>query len=82
MVQIACHKPRSKGGAPKQAAITHIEQLKESPNSSILQEKLGELYAESGQKEKAKSAFTNALKLSKSIKQKQRINTLIEKLNP
>ena len=71
-----------KGGAPKQAAITHIEQLKESPNSSILQEKLGELYAESGQKEKAKSAFTNALKLSKSIKQKQRINTLIEKLNP
>ena len=32
--------------------------------------------------EKAKSAFTNALKLSKSIKQKQRINTLIEKLNP
>ena len=32
-----------KGGAPNEAAISHIEQLKESAKSSILQEKLGEL---------------------------------------
>ena len=71
-----------KGGAPKEAAIIHIEQLKEAGGSSILQEKLGELYAETGQKNKAETAFKNAISLSKSIKQKQRIENAIKKLNP
>jgi uncharacterized protein (TIGR03790 family) len=71
-----------KGGAPKEAAISHIEQLKESAKSSILQEKLGELYADTAQKLKAENAFKNAINLSKSIKQKQRINSAIKKLNP
>ncbi|MEC9331777.1 MAG: TIGR03790 family protein [Verrucomicrobiota bacterium] len=70
------------GGAPKEAAILHIEQLKESAKSSILQEKLGELYADIGQKTKAATAFKNAINLSKSIKQKQRIDDAIERLNP
>ena len=71
-----------KGGAPKETAILHLEQLKESSKSSILQEKLGELYADTGKKLKAENAFRNAINLSKSIKQKQRINIAIKQLNP
>ncbi|MDP6893104.1 MAG: TIGR03790 family protein [Verrucomicrobiota bacterium] len=69
-------------GAPKEAAILHIEQLKEAAKSSILQEKLGELYAGIGKKTKAEAAFKNAINLSKSTKQKQRIDDAIKKLSP
>ncbi len=69
-------------GAPKEAAILHIEQLKEAAKSSVLQEKLGELYADIGKKTKAEAAFKNAINLSKSTKQKQRIDDAIKKLSP
>ena len=60
-------------GAPAKAAIEHLLQLPETKNSAILQEKLGELLVASGQEAAASVAYTAALKLSDSPKQKQRI---------
>jgi predicted negative regulator of RcsB-dependent stress response len=67
-------------GAPNEAAILHIEQLKESSQSSVLLEKLGELYNAIGKIAKAEAVFKKAIKFSKSAKQKQRINESIKKL--
>ena len=67
-------------GAPEAAAIEHIEKLKETPTSAVLQEKLGELYARTSQATKAKTAFTAANKLSQSPKQKQRLKAALEQL--
>ena len=59
--------------APAKAAIEHLLQLAETKDSAILQEKLGELLAASDQGAAASAAYTTALKLSDSPKQKQRI---------
>ena len=67
-------------GAPEAAAAQHLEQLKETVKSPVLQEKLGELYVALGQVDKARSAFAKALELSKSPKQKQRLKTAIGNL--
>ena len=67
-------------GAPNEAAILHIEQLKESSQSSVLLEKLGDLYNAIGKIAKAEAVFKKAIKFSKSAKQKQRINESIKKL--
>ena len=67
-------------GAPIEAAILHIEQLKESSKSSVLQEKLGELYSAIGKKAESETAYKKAINFSKSAKQKQRINGSIKKL--
>ncbi|MBT4623413.1 MAG: TIGR03790 family protein [Verrucomicrobia bacterium] len=60
-------------GAPAKAAIEHLQQLPETKGSSVLQEKLGELLAASGQAEAASAAYSAALKSSTSPKQKQRL---------
>jgi uncharacterized protein (TIGR03790 family) len=67
-------------GAPSAAAIAHLRQLKGAEDSAVLQEKLGELLAESGQAEAALAAYSAALKLSTSPKQKQRLATEQAKL--
>ena len=67
-------------GAPEAAAIEHIEKLKETPTSAVLQEKLGELFAKTSQATKAKTAFTAANNLSQSPKQKQRLKAAIDQL--
>ena len=67
-------------GAPPAAAADHLEQLKETAGSPVLQEKLGELFAALGQADKARAAFNKASKLSTSTKQKQRIKTALESL--
>ena len=60
-------------GAPAKAAIEHLLQLPETKDSAILQEKLGELLAISGQGVAASAAYAAALKLGDSLKQKQRL---------
>ena len=60
-------------GAPAKAAIAHLQQLPKTSGSAVLQEKLGELLAASGQSEAALAAYAAAMKLSTSPKQKQRI---------
>jgi len=60
-------------GAPAKAAIEHLRQLPETKDSAILQEKLGKLLAASGQSVAASTAYTDALNLSDSPKQKQRL---------
>jgi hypothetical protein len=60
-------------GAPAKAAIEHLQQLPGTKGSSVLQEKLGELLAASGQAEAASAAYSAALKSSTSPKQKQRL---------
>jgi predicted negative regulator of RcsB-dependent stress response len=60
-------------GAPTKAAIEYLQQLPETKGSAILQEKLGELLAASGQAEAALGAYSAALKSSTSIKQIQRL---------
>ena len=67
-------------GAPPAAAADHLEQLKETAGSPVLQEKLGEILAALGQADKARTAFNKASKLSTSTKQKQRIKTALESL--
>ena len=60
-------------GAPAKAAIAHLQQLPKTSGSAVLQEKLGELLAASGQSEAALAAYAAAMKLSTSPKQKQRL---------
>ena len=60
-------------GAPAKAAIELLLQLPETKDSAILQEKLAELLVAAGQEAAALVAYTAALKLSDSPKQKQRI---------
>jgi predicted negative regulator of RcsB-dependent stress response len=60
-------------GAPPKAAIEYLQQLPETKSSAVLQEKLGELLAASGQSEAASAAYSTALTSSSSTKQKQRL---------
>jgi len=60
-------------GAPAKAAIAHLQQLPKTSGSAVLQEKLAELLTASGQSEAALGAYSAALKLSTSPKQKQRL---------
>ena len=60
-------------GAPAKAAIEYLQQLPETKGSAVLQEKLGELLAASGQSEAASAAYSTALTSSSSTKQKQRL---------
>ncbi len=60
-------------GAPAKAAIAYLQQLPKTKGSAVLQEKLGELLAASGQSEAALAAYAAAMKLSTSPKQKQRL---------
>ena len=62
-------------GAPPKAAIEYLQQLPETKGSAVLQEKLGELLAASGQAEAALAAYSAALKSSTSLKQRQRLTT-------
>ena len=62
-------------GAPPKAAIEYLQQLPETKGSAVLQEKLGELLAASGQAEAALEAYSAALKSSTSPKQRQRLTT-------
>ncbi len=60
-------------GAPAKAAIAHLQQLPDTKQSAVLQEKLGELLSADGQAESASMAYAAAARLSTSPKQKQRL---------
>ena len=60
-------------GAPAEAAITHLKQLRETKTSAVLQEKLADLLTRNGYTKEAFNAFAIASDLANSPRQKQRL---------
>ena len=60
-------------GAPAEAAITHLKQLRETKTSAVLQEKLADLLTRNGYTKEAFNAYAIASDLANSPRQKQRL---------
>jgi tetratricopeptide (TPR) repeat protein len=60
-------------GVPRAAVVGHLEQLADTTNSSVLTEKLADLYASLGKPESAIETYEKALQLDSSPQQRVRL---------